>query len=254
MTLFLLVGCGETRRGIMDSLIFSGEDPWLDRDTVSDPQELVNGECCNDFLPYAMAIDTTLYAAIEPQDDLDYYNIQITGSYAGQVFFFPSDLQDKVNFRIFTRQLEEYEEVYLDSATTANGEPLVWTTLYGTDKTFTVLLGGLSGKAEGSYTIRWARVIPTTYLTIHAPTTGAMHQRGREYTIKWEHSRNEPVSFALMKGPVLVRSLKRGYDRQMSEIMWIPAEDLEPGDDYRIMVYQSHNPTALDITDVFTID
>ena len=50
-----LAGCEENRTGIMDTFIFGEEDGWLVRDVFEDPNELVNGYCCNDTIPLPLA-------------------------------------------------------------------------------------------------------------------------------------------------------------------------------------------------------
>ncbi len=250
--LILLAGCSEQPPEILNSIIFSPNDAWLERDTVEDPYEWVDGACCNDFTPFSLAIDdSTVQGVINPASDLDYYDIRITGADAGQLFLFPRD--NDLTMRLFTREVDEYKELALDTGFLKSGEAVIWTTVVGSETSYTVLIEGASGGAEGRYSLWWRRWVPVTYLTVEGPTAGDRMQRGMERRILWQQDQPGAISLALMKGPVVIDILKRNHSVMPHEIRWIPSEDLEPGNDYRMMIYSSSDPTAVDISDAFEI-
>ena len=253
--LLWLAGCEQERPDVLEKLIFSDDDRWLERDTVEDPFELVGGQYCNDYYPYPLPIDTVIHAVINPDDDLDYFDIQITGSYAGQLFL--SSERDNIHMRLFSPNIidmEEYEFLKdtLFGLRPEHSEPVYWTTLYGPDIFLAILIAGESGSAKGDYTLEWRRVIPTTDLDLMSPGGGEQWHRMNRHTIQWCQEGNDPISVALMKGPVMIQSLKQDI-RFVNELRWTPPDDLEAGDDYRIMVYLSDDPTTLDISDAFEI-
>ncbi len=249
--LFVLAGCVEQQPEILDNFIFSPRDPWVERDVVEDPNELVNGVCCNDDTSFPLAIDSTIQGVINPASDLDYYDIRITGANAGQLFLFPRD--NDLTMRLFTREVDEYTELAVDTGTLLSGEAVVWTTLVGTETNHTVLIEGASGGAKGRYSLWWARWVPVTYLTVEGPAAGDRMQRGMERRILWQQDQPGAISLALMKGSVVIDILKRNHSVMPHEIRWIPSEDLEPGIDYRMMIYLSRDPTAVDISNAFEI-
>ena len=130
---------------------------------------------------------------------------------------------------------------------------MIWTTLVGSETNYTVLIEGASGRAKGGYSLEWVRWIPVTYLTVEGPTAGDRLQRGAERRIVWQQDQPGAISLALMKGSVVIDILKRNHSVTPHEIRWIPSEDLEPGNDYRMMIYLSSDPTAVDISNAFEI-
>lgn len=252
MLLILLAGCSEQQPEILDNIFFSPSDPWIERDAVEDPNEWVDGVCCNDFTPFPMAIDSTIQGVINPASDLDYYDIRIdTIANAGQLFLFPRD--NDLTMRLFTREVDEYKELALDTGFLLSGEAVIWTTLVGSETNYTVLIEGASGGAEGRYSLWWVRWVPVTYLTVERPTAGDRLRRGMDHRILWQQDRFEAITLALMRGSVVIDILKRNHSVMLHEIRWIPSEDLEPGNDYRIMIYLSKDPTAVDISNAFEI-
>ncbi|MFB0516227.1 MAG: Ser-Thr-rich GPI-anchored membrane family protein [Candidatus Neomarinimicrobiota bacterium] len=253
-----LAGCGETRSDIIEKVIFSDDDQWLERDTSEDPYELVEGRCCNDYYPYLLPMDIQIEAIIKPAGDLDYFDIQLSESYAGQLFL--RSERDNITLRIFSRDMEEYE-FYLDTlsypqAVVEGIGPVYWTTLYGPLDSLTVLVKGESGKAQGEYTLAWTPVIPVTYLRVERPIFGDRWRRDNRYTIRWQYqgaASSAIFSVALLKGPVVVDVLMRNIILS-NQLQWDPSDDLDPGEDYRIMVYLSKDPTTLDLSDEFEIE
>ncbi len=247
--LLWLVGCEQERPDVLEKLIFSDDDRWLERDTVEDPFELVGGQCCNDYYPYPLPIDTVIHAVINPADDLDYFDIQVTDSYAGRLVLSPED--DNIVFRVFTRTLKtEYEVDTFDDPISDNIGPDYWTVLYGPSATFTVLVAGTGG----DYVLDWERVIPTTTLLVERPQADNQWRRSSEHRIQWRVTLSGygPVTVVLMKGPVVVEMLRRDI-ADVDELNWTPEEDLEKGDDYRILVYLTNDPKVMDISDAFEI-
>jgi len=244
-----LAGCEPTRPGIIENLIFSEGDQWLERDTSEDPYEQVEGQCCNDYNPYPLVIDTSIQAVIDPDDDLDYFDIQVTDSYAGRLGLTPED--EDITFRIFNRTLKTEYDVFVDTFDDPVGDNDHWTVLYGPSATFTVLVAGTGG----DYVLDWERVIPTTTLIIEQPQAGEQWQRSLNHRINWRMSlsENTPVTVVLIKGPIMVEVLRRDITF-MDELDWTPGADLEEGEDYRILVYLSNEPKVMDISDAFQID
>lgn len=247
-----LAGCEQTRPGVIKNLIFYEGDQWLERDVQEDPYELVGGQCCNDYYPYPLPIDTSIHAVINPADDLDYFNIQITDGYAGRLVLAPMD--DDIAFRLFSRGLNEEYAALVDTFSNPSGDmmsPDFWTVLYGPSATFTVLVAG----DEGHYSLYWERVIPTTTLVVEQPQAGARWQRSFGHSIRWNItlSGDQPVTVVLIKGPVVVDVLRRDI-AFVEELNWTPEEDLERGNDYRILVYLSNDPKVMDISDAFEIN
>lgn len=248
-----LAGCDETRTGILDTFILDEEGDWLVRDVAEDPNEVVNGYCCNDTIPLPLAaIDTTIRGVINPVDDLDYYDLQVSGSYAGQLFLGPAD--GNLTMRLFSREMEEYE-AQLDTLppSSATGfQRTLWTTLYGPDTHFTLLVKSDDQNEIGEYAFRWLRVGPTSVLRIDQPDSTTSWNRSGLHTIEWNQSDDRAVSLALLKGPTMIEILRRNI-RFVDFFLWMPGNDLDPGNDYRIMVYDSSNPQIIDISDAFTI-
>lgn len=248
-----LAGCDETRTGIIDTFIFSEEGDWLIRDVIEDPNELVNGYCCNDTIPLPLAaIDTTIRGVINPVDDLDYYDLQVSGSYAGQLFLEPAD--DNLTMRLFSRKMEEYG-AHLDTLppSSATGyQQILWTTLYGPDSRFTLLVKSGNQREIGEYTLQWRRVGPTSVLQVNQPNSTTSWSRSGLHTIDWSQSDGRAVSLALLKGPTMIEILRRNI-RFVNFFLWMPGNDLDPGDDYRVMVYDTDNPQIVDISDAFEI-
>lgn len=249
--LLWLAGCGESRPDIIEKLIFSDDDRWLERDG-EDPYELVEGQCCNDYNPHPLPIDTTIHPVIDPAADLDYFNLQITGSYAGRLVLTPED--DDIVFRVFNRSMKDEYEALVDTFSNpfadTIGWPDYWTVLYGPSATFTVLVAG----GKGHYSLGWERIIPTTALLVEQPQAGNQWQRSFNHRIQWRMTLSgyKPVTVALIKGPVVVDVLRRNI-MFVDELDWTPEEDLERGNDYRILVYLSNDPKVMDISDAFEI-
>ncbi len=256
--LLWLVGCDQTRPDLIENIFFSDNDDWLVRDAGEDPYELVEGDSCNDYNPYPLPINTTIDPVIAPAGDLDYFDLQIASDSAAQLFL--SSERDNVSMRLFDQEMEEYEFLLdtLSYSLTGDVGPVYWTTLYGhQDTTFTLLITGDSRKAQGTYNLGWQRVNPAKALSndlgVVNPSGQVRWHRGAPYTIRWNLNYIEPVTLVLMEGPVVVDIIKR--DILFIKLWeWTPDEDLEPGNDYRIMVYLSDDPTTLDISDAFEID
>lgn len=252
-----LAGCEQTRPGIIENLIFSEGDPWLERDISEDPYELVEGQCCNDYNPYPLVIDTTIYPVIAPAGDLDYFNLQITADSIGQLLL--RSEQDNITMRIFSRDLEEYDFLLdtLYSSPPDNFEPGYWTTLYGLDFSFTLLLQGESRSHDGQYSLSWRGVTHEDGLEIIYPKRGYRWRRNNTETISWGAVQSKPVTAALLKGPVIVQFLKSDSDATYyydePKLDWHIPDDLETGTDYRIMIYFTDDPERMSISDAFEI-
>lgn len=252
-----LAGCEQTRPGIIENLIFSEGDQWLERDVQEDPYELVEGQCCNDYNPCPLPIDTTIHPEIAPAGDLDYFHLQITGDSVGQLLLRPEE--DNITMRIFSRDLEEYDFLLdtLYSPPAYNFESGYWTTLYGQDFSFTLLLQGESRSQEGPYSLVWQSVIKDDGLEIIYPKEDYRWRRTNTETIEWTSHQNEPVSVALLRGPVVVRFFKGDsdavYDEDQPELVWHIPDDLEVGTGYRIMVYFTNNPKRMNLSSEFEI-
>lgn len=250
--LLWLAGCEQERPDVLENLIFSDDDRWLERDTVEDPFELVGGQCCNDYYPHPLPIDTVISAIINPDDDLDYFDIQVTDSYAGRLVLTPED--GDITFRIFNRTLNDEYNALVDTFFNPVGDnmgPDLWTVLYGPSAPFTVLVAG----TRGDYFLGWERVIPTTALLVEQPQAGNQWRRSSEHRIQWRMTLSgyKPVTVVLIKGPVVVDVLRRNITF-VDELDWTPEEDLEKGADYRILVYLSNDPKVMDISNAFEID
>ena len=249
-----LAGCEQTRPGVIKNLIFYEGDQWLERDVQEDPYELVGGQCCNDYYPYPLPIDTSIHAVINPADDLDYFNIQITDGYAGRLVLAPED--EDITFRIFSRGLNEEYAALVDTFSNPSGDmmsPDFWTVLYGPSATFTVQLAG----DEGHYNLGWNGVILEDGLKIIYPKAGYRWRRSNSETISWATVQSKPVTAALLKGPVIVQFLKSGsdaiYDDKQAQLDWHIPDDIEVGTGYRIMIYFTANPERMNISDAFEI-
>lgn len=253
--LLFMVGCEETRPDLIERVFFTDDDEWLERDATRDTTELVNSECCNDFLPYPLPIDTRIEPYIEPAADLDYFNVEVREGQAGQLFL--SSERDNIELRLFSRDMQEYDFAIdtLHGSQSTAGWTVYWTALYGQapDTNHTVLVQGESRKAQGKYELGWQQIAEDTVLQIESPVRQARWQRGSQYYVRWNLDRVEPVTVALMKGPVVVKILKRNV-LFVNFWVWQLAEDLELGTDYRIMVYLSDDPTTMEISDAFEIN
>ncbi|MEE9162620.1 MAG: hypothetical protein V3U35_06565 [Candidatus Neomarinimicrobiota bacterium] len=262
--ILVLGGCEETQPDLLNKIIFTDAAGWLERDVAEDPYELVDGECCNDDNPHPLPIDTTIQPVIAPTGDLDYFDLQITGSFAGQLFL--SSERDNVTMRLFSRELQEFGEVLLDQieegqrrshmiAIGSLEHPAeIWTTLYGLDTTFTLLVQSDSRKGQGGYALTWQQLIPVAHLVMTRPTSGDRWETGVEHTIRWNYGLPNVQSFDvyLMKGPIMTGIISEDPDL-VDKLLWIPEGDLEPGEDYRIIVALSDDPTTMDISDAFEI-
>ncbi len=248
-----LTGCEETRTGIIDTFIFDEEGGWLERNFSEDPYELVDDRCCNDIYPLDLPIiDTTIQATIKPLADLDYYNLQVTGSFAGLLFLTPEN--SGLTMRLFQRSMEEFD-VELDNippTAATNYKEVLWTTVYGLGSTFTLLVKSDGDEGMGGYTLEWERVGANTLLDVKRPRTGDSWPRAVVQNINWNQTGDYDLSAALLKGSIVVQVLARNI-RQVDFLRWMPDEELEPGNDYRIMIYQTDNPQILDISDAFEI-
>jgi hypothetical protein len=250
-------GCDEISPDVIKNAILSDEDNWLERNVVEDPYELVNDQCCNDYYPKPLPMDTEIQPVISPARDLDYFNLQIPDTvFAGQIFL--SSERDNLQMRLFTRDLNEFD-LLSDSLGTPleiGYGPTYLTTLARLDTAFTaftLLIKGDTKRAQGAYVLRWQKVIPTTDLDVSRPARGEQVHRLQSYIIRWSNSTSQPVTVALMKGPGVLKILKRDQ-RYSNSLSWTPDEDLDAGNDYRIIVYLSNNPNTLDISDAFEID
>ena len=254
-----LTGCDETRPGIIQNLIFSEGDQWLERDVQKDPFELVDSlyGCCNDYNPYPLPIDTTIHPEIAPAGDLDYFNLQVSGNGAGWLSL--SSGEDNITMRLFSRDMEEYDFLLdtLYSSPPDNFEPSYWTTLYGPDSSFTLLIQGESRSQEGRYSLDWKSATIDDGLKIIYPEAGYRWRCTNTETIEWASHQSDSVSAALLRGPVIVRFLTSGddaiYDEDQPELNWHIPDDLEEGTDYRIMIYFTANPERMNISDAFKI-
>lgn len=251
-------GCDEISPGIIENAIMSDNDNWLERDVAEDPYELVNGQCCNDYYPNPIPMDTEIQPVISPARDLDYFNLEIPDTvFAGQIYL--SSERDNIELRLFSRDMNEYELLpdSLGSPLALGYGPTYLTTVARLDTAytrFTLLIKGETKRAQGDYVLQWQKVIPTTDLDVSRPARGELVHRAQEYTIHWSNpTTSRPVTVALMKGPVVHKILKRDL-RYTRELRWTPDNDLEAGNDYRIIVYLDNNPNTLDISDAFAID
>lgn len=251
-----LTGCEQTRPGIIQNLIFSEGDQWLERDD-NDPYEWVDGQCCNDYYPYPLPIDTTIYPEIAPAGDLDYFNLQVTSNGAGWLSL--SSDEDNITMRIFSRDMEEYDFLLdtLDNSPFDNFGPSYWTTLYGSDSSFTLLVQGESRSHEGPYSLDWKSATIEDGLKIKYPEAGFRWRRSNTETIEWASHQSETVTAALLRGPVIVQFLKSDSNATYYELEpkldWHIPDDLEEGTDYRIMIYFTANPERMNISDAFKI-
>jgi hypothetical protein len=251
----LVIGCDETRPDLIQKVFFTDDDEWLNRDATKDSTELVNNECCNDYLPYPLAIETRVEPYVEPAGDLDYFDLKVTGGSAGQLFL--SSERDNIKMRLFSRDMQEYDFAIdtLYGSQSSAGWTVYWTALYGQgpDTTFTLLVQGESRKAQGQYELGWQQIAENGVLQIDSPAQQSRWQRASSYYIRWTLDRVDPVTVALLKGPVVIDILKRDV-LFINFWVWELDEDLELGSDYRIMVYLSDDPTTMDISDAFEIN
>ncbi len=249
--LLYLAGCDQTRSDLIENIFFTDDEEWLDRNTDEDPYELVDNLCCNDYYPYPLPIDTVIHAVINPDDDLDYFDIQVTDSYAGRLVLTPED--DDIVFRVFIRTLKTEYDALVDTFDDPVGDNDHWTVLYGPSATFTVLVAG----ARGDYVLGWQHVTMEDGLKIVYPGADDRWRRSNWEIISWASQQSEPVSAALLRGPVIVRFLKSGsdaiYDEYKPELDWHIPDDLEVGTGYRIMIYFTANPKRMNISDEFEI-
>ncbi len=254
-TLIMLAfaGCEESNPGIMDTFIFQEENNWLEleRDWIDDPNELVNFTCCNDTIPKPiMAIDTTIEGVINPAEDLDYYDLQVTDSFAGQLFLETSNTV--LTMRLFSRGMEEYQAQLVSSSMMFGEQQILWTMVYGPDSGFTLLVKSSEQEDTGDYTIRWLRAIRTSVVTVDKPQGGESWNRTTLHTIQWTQQGGRAVSLALMKGPAMIEILAENI-RFSDEFRWLPTTDLDAGDDYRIIIYDDDNPELMDISNAFEL-
>jgi len=255
--LLWLAGCGQTQPDILENIFFTDDEDWLDRNYEEDPYERVDGRCCNDDNPHPLPIDTTIRPVIAPAGDLDYFDIQITADSVGYLFL--DSERDNIRMRLFNRELDEYE-LPLDTCYTSTAyveAPFVWTILYGQDSSFTLLIKGKSRKAQGNYTLGWQPVILVDGLQIEYPRGDDRWRRSNWEEISWNSLQTGSVGVALLKGPIVVQTLKSGSDaiymKHQPALDWRLPDDLEAGKDYRIMVYFTDNPRRMNISDEFEI-
>ncbi len=254
-----LLGCDQTQPELLEQFIAAGDGSWLVRDTVEDPYEWVGDRCCNDDNPNPLPIDTIITPVIAPAGDLDWFHIRISGSFAGQLFL--TAQRDNLIMRLFDSTLNVYEDVLLDTMQAAGGVvsqsgEVLWTTLYGANSAFTLLIQGDERSSEGAYELTWQRVIPVAYLTVVSPSLGNRWERGTDYRIRWSYDPADDLqgfSVYLLKGHIVIDVLKKDFP-PIDELRWTPSSDLEPGSDYRIMVSLSDDPTALDISNAFALE
>jgi hypothetical protein len=250
----LITGCDENRPDVINNLIFNDDTEWVDRDINADSTEWVAGECCNDFIPYPLGMDTSFTARIEPADDLDWFEVRTADSLGG-VLFLSSDAES-IKFRIFNGDQQEYE-LLLDTLSTyiRRGiyDPVYWTPLAGESPAYYVLVQSDDEADTGSYKLFWSQQQRDSQLTITRPTTDDILITGSYYIIQWDSPVDQDVSLAMLKDGILVSIIGRNLDGSEQEFQYLVDSDLEADTSYRIMLYQSDDPQIMDISNVFEI-
>ncbi|UCD37816.1 MAG: hypothetical protein JSW54_13505 [Fidelibacterota bacterium] len=257
---FLLwqAGCEERQPELIQKVFFTDDDRWLDRNEDEDPYELVDGDCCNDYNPFPLSIDTDIEPVIAPSGDLDYFDIQIPDSLPTLLFL--TSERDNMSMRLFRQDMEEEYEFLLDTlhySLDFETVPVYWTLLHGEGTTFTVLVKGDTREAQGGYTLSWRRVTPIESLEIDRPREGDQWRRSNWEIVSWSAVQGRLVTAALLRGPVVVRKLTRGsnaiYNSNRPEVDWHIPDNLKVGTGYRILVYYTANPQIMNISNEFQI-
>jgi len=259
LLMLMIGGCESQRIGVLEGLLSGDEDDWLYRDPAEDPYEWQNGTCCNDYNPVFLPLDTTISAAINPADDLDYYHINLTERIVG-LLRIAADT-DALGIRLFARDAEimneEFEIVvdslWLDipSGTETVATAYQWTYIVGWWKNYRLLIQGDGSAPPVAYQMEWQKVIPTVGLDLISPVSPATWQRGELQTIEWHSSFSGGVTIGLISSVGMVKILKRDVDTA-SKLNWTPKIELIPGG-YRIAVYLTDDPTVVEVSDVITI-
>ena len=256
LLMLLISGCDENRPGVINDLIFNDDTDWVDLDSRgADPTELVNDECCNDFIPLPIVIDTSLTARIEPADDLDWFKLQTTDTTGGVISLSPG--AESINFRLFDGQQQEFE-VLIDTLSTYLLRPLYdgpvyWTPLAGESRTYYVLVQSDDEADIGGYSLIWSQQQRNSQLTIKRASLSTIQIIGSEYVIQWDDPNNRRVSLALLRDGIMVSPLGKDLSGSMHELQYRVDADREPDSTYQIMLYQSNDPQIMDISNVFTI-
>ncbi|MFC1481912.1 hypothetical protein ACFL6E_06685 [Candidatus Neomarinimicrobiota bacterium] len=254
LLMVLTSGCEETRPGVINNLIFNDDTEWVDRNWSEDPAEWVDGECCNDFIPYPLGVDTALTARIEPAADLDWFEIRTEDSLGGALFL-SSDIESII-FRVFDENQQEYE-LLTDTLTTYTrlgiSDPVYWTPLAGDSLAYYVLVQSKDQSDTGNYKLIWSQQQRDSQLAITRPTSSDILIHGSFYVIQWNDPTDRMVSLALLKEGVMVSIIGRNLSGSLQNFQYAADPGLEPDTTYRIMLYQSNDPQIMDISNVFEI-
>ena len=258
LLMLIIGGCESRRAGVLESLLTGDESDWLYRDPVEDPYEWQNGRCCNDYTPTPLPIDTSIVAATNPADDLDYFHIDLAQNTLG--FLRVSAADNGMVIRLFARdtigESEEYElkidSVSLGPSSSLAASALTWTFLTGPERKLRLLIQGDGSSAPVGYQLEWQAVVATVGLDLTQPANAETWQRGTLQTIAWESTFDEGVTIGLLSDVGMVRLLKRDISTA-SELNWTPEVDFPPGA-YRIVVYLAADPTVVEVSDVITIE
>lgn len=260
--LVMAVACEEKMPGVIDSLIFNDQGDWLVRDT-DDPYEWVDGQCCNDLIPYPLSMGAELSPLLQPEEDLDYYRITVEEGQTGKLTLWTNDdsfsPEDSIYLRIFSPTLSEFEDVWLDKRPFTTGGLRLWTVLAGPLEEFIVMVSGEFSGDRLQYQLAWERADTSNQLdlrAIQALSIGLQPlDRGSEYSIDWDDnlSGGGAISIALMKGPVIKELILDEYFSPITNSPWLVSFDLEGGVDYRLLIFRTFNPTTMDISDAFEI-
>lgn len=254
LLIILITGCDETRPGLINDLIFNDDTDWVDRNSNADPAELVDGECCNDFIPFPLGEDSSLTARIDPLDDLDWFELQTGDSLAGALFF--STLVPSINFRVFDGQQQEYELLVDSLQSYARYDiyyPVTWVVFSGRNSTYNVLVQSQGELEAGDYRLIWAQEPLVSPLALSYPKAGAVLIRGLPYKVKWTDALEGPVSLALLKDGLMVAVIVNQITSFTHELQYHFDTGLDPGTAYQIMVYRTNDPHIMDVSDEFEI-
>ena len=255
----LLSGCDSRRTGVLEGLLSGDDRDWLARDPLEDPFEWQNGRCCNDITPAILPLDTTISAAINPADDLDYFyvsppligigllRISAATDIMAMRLIAPETSGDTGNYEL------EIDSVWQDvaSGTETAATAFQWTYLTGSDMERLLLIQGDGRTAPVPYRLEWLEMAATVGLDMTQPGQPDTWQRGDQYTIAWESSFSGGVSVALANAVGMVKILKRDIDTA-TKLNWTPEMELTPGQ-YRILIYLSNDPTVVEVSDVISI-
>lgn len=245
----LPLSCEEWQPGIIDNLIFNDDTDWLERDTVDDPTELVNGVCCNDTRPYPLPADSTIRGVINPPGDIDYFTVKVdNASIAHQIVF--KGESPLLEVALFDSALSRFQPV-LDSLVYGNGEMELSTVIIGAGSRFIIQANGGRDDETGAYNLTWQSLAIGTQLTFNPFNDLSLWTRGEERTIKWDKALIGSVNISLIRGAVVVEHLNRYLNG--TNIQWVPPQDIEPGIGYRLIISMSSSTNIVDITDEFQI-